>query len=160
VELELSSFSAAPPRDSLATRLLSELPTRARESRNQRSHVRSASGRDCATRWGRGRLGCIRPSRPKHAQQCGCWFLVGVVSAHQGRRSSAVESPKGLVTATVQLISLGYTILRDGDDDPIFVSNSIMMSTVVIRIPDKDREPSSAPPKDKAAVSSSSDSPS
>lgn len=44
-----------------------------------------------------------------------------------------LNTPKGLVTATVELISLGYTVLRDDDQDQILVPNSIMMSSVVIR---------------------------
>lgn len=67
-----------------------------------------------------------------------------------------LSTPKGMVTATVQLISLGYTILREGEDDRIFVPNSIMMSTIIIRIPDKTSEPSSSAPGDVAAVSASS----
>lgn len=49
-----------------------------------------------------------------------------------------LSTPKGVATATVQLISLGYTILRDGDGDQIFVPNSIMMSTIVIRKPERE----------------------
>ena len=45
-----------------------------------------------------------------------------------------LATPKGLVTATVELISLGYTILRDTDRNQILVPNSVMMSTIVIRL--------------------------
>jgi len=45
-----------------------------------------------------------------------------------------LATPKGLVTATVELISLGYTILRDADRNQILVPNSVMMSTIVIRL--------------------------
>jgi small-conductance mechanosensitive channel len=45
-----------------------------------------------------------------------------------------LATPKGLVTATVELISLGYTILRDPDRNQILVPNSVMMSTIVIRL--------------------------
>jgi small-conductance mechanosensitive channel len=45
-----------------------------------------------------------------------------------------VNTPKGLVTATVEFLSLGYTTLRDGDDSHILVPNSVMMGTVVIRL--------------------------
>jgi small-conductance mechanosensitive channel len=44
-----------------------------------------------------------------------------------------LNTPKGLVTAQVELISLGYTILLDGEQEQIFVPNSLMMSTIVIR---------------------------
>jgi small-conductance mechanosensitive channel len=44
-----------------------------------------------------------------------------------------LNTPKGLLTATVKQISLGYTILLDADKDNIFVPNSLMMSTIVIR---------------------------
>jgi small-conductance mechanosensitive channel len=53
-----------------------------------------------------------------------------------------LNTPKGLVTAHVELISLGYTILLDADHDHIFVPNSVMMSTVVIR---KEAERADAP---------------
>ena len=48
-----------------------------------------------------------------------------------------LTTPKGLVTVTVKTISLGYTILLDADEDEIFVPNSVMMSTIVIRKKDK-----------------------
>jgi len=44
-----------------------------------------------------------------------------------------LATPKGLVTASVELISLGYTILIDAEHDRIFVPNSLMMNTIVIR---------------------------
>ena len=44
-----------------------------------------------------------------------------------------MNTPKGLVTASVQQISLGYTILLDSVQDQIFVPNSVMMSTILIR---------------------------
>jgi len=47
-----------------------------------------------------------------------------------------------LLTATVKQISLGYTILLDGDKDDIFVPNSLMMSTIVIRKSDNGGRPS------------------
>lgn len=49
-----------------------------------------------------------------------------------------LSTPKGLVTATVKLISLGYTILLDDDQDEIVVPNSVMMGSMVIRKKDKD----------------------
>jgi small-conductance mechanosensitive channel len=45
-----------------------------------------------------------------------------------------LTTPTGLATATVELLSLGYTTLRDGDGNQILVPNSVMMSTVVIRL--------------------------
>ena len=48
--------------------------------------------------------------------------------------SVQLDTPKGLVTATVEVISLGYTTLRDGDRNQIIVPNSVMMSSVVIRL--------------------------
>jgi small-conductance mechanosensitive channel len=44
-----------------------------------------------------------------------------------------LNTPKGLITASVELISLGYTILLDSEQDHVFVPNSVMMSTIVIR---------------------------
>ena len=48
-----------------------------------------------------------------------------------------LNTPKGLATASVELISLGYTILRDADQEQILVPNSVMMSTIVIRLEGK-----------------------
>ena len=48
--------------------------------------------------------------------------------------SVQLNSPKGLITATVELISLGYTVLRDTEEHDVIVPNSVMMSSVVIRI--------------------------
>lgn len=45
-----------------------------------------------------------------------------------------LTTPKGLATATVEQLSLGYTLLRDSDGNEILVPNSIMVSSVVIRI--------------------------
>jgi small-conductance mechanosensitive channel len=44
------------------------------------------------------------------------------------------SSPKGLITATVELVSLGYTILRDTEENAVIVPNSVMISSVVIRL--------------------------
>ncbi len=55
-----------------------------------------------------------------------------------------LNTPKGLVTATVEIISLGYTILLDADNDQIFVPNSVMMSTIVIRMKERGGETSSS----------------
>lgn len=43
-------------------------------------------------------------------------------------------SPKGLLTATVEVVALGYTILRDTDMQEVIVPNSVMVNSVVIRI--------------------------
>jgi small-conductance mechanosensitive channel len=48
--------------------------------------------------------------------------------------SIQLSSPKGVVTATVQVISLGYTVLADGDGNAIIVPNSVMANSVVIRL--------------------------
>ena len=45
-----------------------------------------------------------------------------------------LNSPKGLMTATVEVVSLGYTRLRDPDGHQVIVPNSVMMSSVVIRL--------------------------
>ena len=45
-----------------------------------------------------------------------------------------LNTPKGLTTATVEAVSLGYTILRDTDVHEVIVPNSVMGSSVVIRI--------------------------
>jgi small-conductance mechanosensitive channel len=42
--------------------------------------------------------------------------------------------PKGSISAHVELISLGFTMLRDEENHEILVPNSIMMSSTVIRI--------------------------
>lgn len=45
-----------------------------------------------------------------------------------------LTTPKGLSTATVEMVSLGYTILRETDNSEIIVPNSLMMSSVVVRV--------------------------
>jgi small-conductance mechanosensitive channel len=45
-----------------------------------------------------------------------------------------VGSHKGLLTAKVVLISLGYTELIDSEKHEVIVPNSVMMSCVVIRL--------------------------
>lgn len=52
---------------------------------------------------------------------------------HVGDRVQ-LGSPKGLVTAKVEFISLGHTVLRDAEDHEIIVPNSIMANSVVIRL--------------------------
>ena len=48
--------------------------------------------------------------------------------------SVQIITPKGIQTATVEVVSLGYTILRDTDTHEIIVPNSVMISTIVIRV--------------------------
>jgi Mechanosensitive ion channel, beta-domain len=48
--------------------------------------------------------------------------------------SVQLNTPKGLTTAKVQLISLGFTVLSDTEGHEIIVPNSVMMSSVVIRL--------------------------
>jgi small-conductance mechanosensitive channel len=45
-----------------------------------------------------------------------------------------LAAPKGLVTARVESISLGYTVLRDPGGDEIMVPNSVMASSIVVRV--------------------------
>jgi small-conductance mechanosensitive channel len=42
--------------------------------------------------------------------------------------------PVGVITAKVQLISLGFTLLVDGNQNEIVVPNSVMMSSAIARI--------------------------
>jgi small-conductance mechanosensitive channel len=71
-----------------------------------------------------------------------------------------LNTPKGLVTATVEAISLGYTILLDADNDQIFVPNSVMMSTIVIRMKENGGETSSSTTENPSAASTTRISPS
>jgi small-conductance mechanosensitive channel len=45
-----------------------------------------------------------------------------------------INTPKGSVTATIESLSLGYTLLRDSERAEIIVPNSVMSSSVVIRL--------------------------
>jgi len=45
-----------------------------------------------------------------------------------------LNTPKGVLAATVDEVSLGYTILRDAANNEIIVPNSVMVSNVVIRL--------------------------
>jgi small-conductance mechanosensitive channel len=47
--------------------------------------------------------------------------------------SVQLNTPKGVATATVEQVSLGYTILRDTEKSEIIVPNSVMISSVMIR---------------------------
>jgi len=48
--------------------------------------------------------------------------------------SVQLSTPKGLVTARVEQVSLGYSHLRDTDGHEIIVPNSVMISTVMVRV--------------------------
>jgi small-conductance mechanosensitive channel len=54
-----------------------------------------------------------------------------------------LNSPKGVVTATLEFVSLGYTILRDDEGDEIIVPNSVMVSSIVIRLEGRKESPES-----------------
>jgi small-conductance mechanosensitive channel len=45
-----------------------------------------------------------------------------------------LTTPKGLVVATVEVVSLGYTVLRDTDHHEVIVPNNVMASSIVIRL--------------------------
>lgn len=51
--------------------------------------------------------------------------------------SVQLSTPKGLVTAKVDQVSLGYSHLRDTDGQEIIVPNSVMISSVMIRMDNK-----------------------
>lgn len=48
--------------------------------------------------------------------------------------SVQLSTPKGLATARLEQVSLGYSHLRDTDGNEIIVPNSVMISTVMIRV--------------------------
>jgi small-conductance mechanosensitive channel len=52
--------------------------------------------------------------------------------------SVQINTPKGVQTATVEVVSLGYTILRDKEANEIIIPNSVMISTIVIRVSERD----------------------
>jgi len=45
-----------------------------------------------------------------------------------------VSSPRGEVLATVEVISLGYTVLRDDDGHEVVVPNAVMAGSVLVRL--------------------------
>ncbi len=45
-----------------------------------------------------------------------------------------INSPKGLITARVELVSLGFTVLRDEEQHEVIIPNSVMVGTIVIRL--------------------------
>lgn len=55
--------------------------------------------------------------------------------------SVRLSTPSGLTTATVDQLSLGYTVLRDTEANEILVPNSVMISSVVIRLARSAAEP-------------------
>lgn len=44
-----------------------------------------------------------------------------------------LDTPKGLQTATIKSVSLGYTLLKGADSQEIVVPNSVMASAVIIK---------------------------
>jgi small-conductance mechanosensitive channel len=48
-----------------------------------------------------------------------------------------LNTPKGVLAARVEDVSLGYTILRDAQGNDVVVPNSVMVSNVVIRLAKK-----------------------
>ena len=55
-----------------------------------------------------------------------------------------LNTPKGMVTATVEMLTLGYTVLRDAERNEILVPNSVMMNNVVVRLARSDAAPGAA----------------
>jgi len=45
-----------------------------------------------------------------------------------------LSTPKGMLRATVHVISLGFTVLRDAEGNEVIVPNSLMMSSILIRV--------------------------
>jgi small-conductance mechanosensitive channel len=45
-----------------------------------------------------------------------------------------VNTPRGVVTATVEQLALGYTSLRDADQQQVIVPNSVLAGSVVVRV--------------------------
>ncbi len=45
-----------------------------------------------------------------------------------------IGGPSGLVTATVEAVALGFTLLRDGNGHEVVVPNSIMTGSTIIRL--------------------------
>lgn len=46
-----------------------------------------------------------------------------------------ISAPSGVVTARVERISLGFTVLRTESGAEVIVPNNLMMSTVLVRLP-------------------------
>ncbi len=51
-----------------------------------------------------------------------------------------LNTPKGVMTARVESLTLGYTFLRDEDENQIIVPNSVMANAVIIRNAKKENE--------------------
>ncbi len=45
-----------------------------------------------------------------------------------------LAGPNGTVTARLELISLGYTVLRDDQQHEVIVPNSVMMNNTIVRV--------------------------
>lgn len=45
-----------------------------------------------------------------------------------------INSPKGVLCATVEAVTLGFTLLRDDDRQEVIVPHTVMVSTIVIRL--------------------------
>jgi small-conductance mechanosensitive channel len=45
-----------------------------------------------------------------------------------------LSTPRGVMAATVEQVSLGYTVLRADANEKIVVPNSVMASSVVLRL--------------------------
>lgn len=58
--------------------------------------------------------------------------------------SVQLNTPKGPVIATVEMLSLGYTILRDAERNEILVPNSVMTNNIVVRLARGDAAPGPA----------------
>lgn len=71
-------------------------------------------------------------------EKCGSRVIAGfsLVLYRQIRVGDSIclNSPKGVVTAKVEAISLGFTVLRDELQHEVIVPNSIMMNSTVIRV--------------------------
>ena len=52
--------------------------------------------------------------------------------------TAELTTPRGLTTAAVEQVLLGYTLLRATDGGEVIVPNSLMISSVVIRLDDPD----------------------
>jgi len=48
-----------------------------------------------------------------------------------------LTTPLGIMTATIESIMLGHTLLRDVEDSQIIVPNSMMANMVIIRVHQK-----------------------
>ncbi len=51
-----------------------------------------------------------------------------------------INTPRGMVTGTVEAMTLGYTTLRTAENEEIIVPNNMMINSVVIRILPKEHK--------------------